>query len=69
MHFENNMFENILNIVMDVKLKTKDNMKAKMDIPLFCHRKNMELVYNRLRVVKPKANFVLDNNAQIFVYQ
>jgi hypothetical protein len=69
MHFENNMFEIILNTVMDVKLKTKDNMKAKMDIPLFRHRKNMELVYNRLRVVKPKVNFVLNKNAQIFVYQ
>jgi hypothetical protein len=30
MHIENNMFENIFDIVMDVKGKTKDNMKAKI---------------------------------------
>jgi len=40
------MFENIFNMVMDVKEKTKDNMKAIMDILLFCHCKNMELVYD-----------------------
>jgi hypothetical protein len=28
MHIEKNMFENIFNIVMDVKGKTKDNIKA-----------------------------------------
>jgi hypothetical protein len=48
---------------MDVKGKTKDNIKAGMDIALFCHCKNMELVYVGLWVAKPKANFVLDNNA------
>jgi hypothetical protein len=29
------MFENIFNIVMDMKVKTKENMKDKMDLPLF----------------------------------
>jgi hypothetical protein len=48
---------------MDVKGKTKDNIKAKMNISLFCHHKNIELVYNRSRVAKLKASFALKNNA------
>jgi hypothetical protein len=35
MHIEKNMFENIFNTVMDLKGKTKDNMKAIMDIFFF----------------------------------
>jgi len=58
-----NMFKNIFNKIMDVKGKTKDNMKARMDIHLFCHCKNMELVYDESRVANPKASFVLNKNA------
>ena len=43
MYIENNVFENIFNTVMDVKGKTKDNIKARMNITLFCYHKNMEL--------------------------
>jgi hypothetical protein len=50
-------------MVMDVKGKIKDNIKAKMDIPLFCHHKNIELIYDGSRVTKPKARFALDKNA------
>jgi hypothetical protein len=42
MHIEKNMFENIFNTVMDVKGKIKDNIKARIDIALICHRKNIE---------------------------
>jgi hypothetical protein len=63
------MFENIFNTVMDMKGKKKDNMEARMDIPLFCHYKNIELVYDELYVAKPNVNFTLDNNAQLIVYQ
>jgi len=41
MHIEKNVFKNIFNTVMDVKGKTKDNFKAKIDIALFCNYKNM----------------------------
>jgi hypothetical protein len=54
---------------MDVKRKTKDNIKAKINIYLFCHHKNMRLVYDGSQVTKPNANFALDNNAQLLVYQ
>jgi hypothetical protein len=69
MYIEKNMFENTFNTMMNVKGKTKDNIKARMNIPLLCHHKNMDLVYNGSRVTKPKANFSLDKNAQLLVYQ
>jgi hypothetical protein len=62
-HIEKNMFENIFNTVMDVKGKTKDNIKARLDIALFCNHKNMELVCDESRVAKPRASFVLEKNA------
>jgi hypothetical protein len=52
MHIEKNVFENIFNIVIDVKGKTKDNIKARLDVALFCNSKNMELVCDESRVAK-----------------
>jgi len=49
MHIEKNVFENIFNTIMDVKGKTKDNIKARLDTTLFCNRKNMELVFDGLQ--------------------
>jgi len=54
---------------MDVKGKTKDNIKARLDIALFCNRKNIELVCDESRVAKPRASFVLEKNAQLLVYK
>jgi hypothetical protein len=54
---------------MNMKGKTKDNIKSRMDIALFCHCKHIELVYVRSRVAKLKASFILDKNAQLLVYQ
>jgi len=69
MHIEKNEFENIFNTVMDVKGKTKDNIKARLDVALFCNRKNMELVRDGSRVAKLRASFVLEKNAQLLVYK
>jgi hypothetical protein len=69
MHIEKNEFENIFNTIMDMKGKTKDNIKDRMDIALFCHRKNMKLIYVALWVVKPKVSFTLDKKALLLVYQ
>ena len=57
------MFENIFNTVIDVKGKTKDNIKARLDVALFYNRKNMELVCDGSRGAKPGARFVLEKNA------
>jgi hypothetical protein len=69
MHIEKNVFKNIFNTVMDIKGKTKDNIKAKLDIALFCNRQNMKLVCDESRVAKPRASFVLEKNAQLLVYK
>jgi len=69
MHIEKNMFENIFNTVMDVTGKTKDTIKARLDVALFCNRQNIELVSDESRVAKPKASFVLEKNAQLLVYK
>jgi len=61
MHIEKNVFENIFNTVMDVKGKTKDNIKARLDVALFYNRKNIELVWDGSRVAKPRASvFLMD---------
>ena len=52
MHIEKNVFENIFNTIMDVKGKTEDNIKARLDIALFCNRKNIELVFYGSGVAK-----------------
>ena len=54
---------------MDVKGKIKDNIKARLDKALFCNRKNMELIYDESWVAKPRANFMLEKNAQLLVYK
>jgi hypothetical protein len=69
MHIKKNMFENIFNTVMDVKGKTKDNIKVRLDVALFCNRKNMKLVCHASQVAKPRASFVLEKNAQLLVYK
>jgi len=65
MYIEKSVFENIFNTVMDVKGKTKDNIKARLDVALFCNHKNMELVCDRSWVAKPRASFVLEKNTTI----
>jgi hypothetical protein len=62
MHIKKNVFENIFNTIMNVKGKTKDNITARLDVSLFCNRKNLELVYDESRVTKPRASFVLEKN-------
>jgi len=65
MHIEKNVFENIFNTVMDVKGKTKDHIKARLDVALFCN----ELVCDESRFAKPIASFMLEKNAQLLVYK
>jgi hypothetical protein len=69
MHIEKNVFENIFNTVMDVKGKTKDNIKARLDLTLLCNHKNMKLVCDGSQVAKPRASFVLEKNTQLLVYK
>ncbi|CAJ2639558.1 unnamed protein product [Trifolium pratense] len=60
MHVEKNVFENIFNIVMNVKGKTKDNDKARKDVGLYCRRNDLLLVEtSNGKVLKPRANYTL----------
>ena len=69
MHIEKNVFESIFNMFMDVKGKTKDNIKARLNIALLFNCKNIELVCEESRVTKPRASFILEKNAQLLVYK
>ena len=43
MHIEKNVFDNIFNTIMDVKDKTKDNVRSRKDLELYCSRTEMHL--------------------------
>ncbi|KAL0322233.1 UNVERIFIED_CONTAM: hypothetical protein Scaly_2519700 [Sesamum calycinum] len=43
MHIEKNVFDNILNTIMDIKGRTKDNMNACRDLKIMCNRPELEL--------------------------
>jgi hypothetical protein len=46
---------------MNVKReKKRDNIKARMNITLFCDRQNIKLLNDEVRVTKPKTTFFLD---------
>jgi len=70
MHIEKNVFDNVFNTVMDIKNKTKDNVKARIDLKEYCKRRELELhILPSGKVLKPKAKFVLSNEQRSFVYK
>ena len=61
MHVKKNVFDNIFNTVMDIKGKTKDNVKARMDLKEYCRRRELELQeHTNGKVYKPKAMFTFN---------
>ena len=70
MHIEKNVFDNVFNTVMDIKNKTKDNVKARIDLKEYCKRRELELhILPSGKVLKPKAKFALSNEQRSFVYK
>ena len=60
MHIEKNVFDNIFYTVIDVKGKTKDNIKARMDFKEVCHKSELELQnLSNGKVLKSKARYAL----------
>ena len=61
MHIEKNFSENIINTVMDVSGKTKDDIQARMDMSILCSRQELSLTTRGStdRLCKPKAKFAL----------
>jgi len=53
MHIKKNVFKNIFNMIMNVKGKIKDNLKARIDIALFCNRRNIKLFNDGVCIAKP----------------
>ncbi|XP_038713444.1 uncharacterized protein LOC120007316 [Tripterygium wilfordii] len=61
MHIEKNMFDNAFNTCIDVKGKTKDNAKARLDLSHYCKCRALELVeYDNGKSFQPKAQFCLN---------
>ncbi|WMV07895.1 hypothetical protein MTR67_001280 [Solanum verrucosum] len=58
MHIEKNYFDNLFNTVMDVTGKTKDNVKARLDLPEHCRRPELHLEESaNNKLLKPKASY------------
>ena len=54
-HIETNVFNNVLNSIMDVKGKTKDNATTRIDLDELCKHKELELVdRGSRRMIKPE---------------
>ena len=45
MHIKKMFFHNIFNTVMDINNKTKDNVKARLDLKEYCRRSELYLIY------------------------
>ena len=58
MHIEKNVFDNVMNTVMDVKGKTKDNLNARKDINLYCSRPEIAINDENSRLMR-KAVYTL----------
>lgn len=43
MHIEKNIFDNIMNTILNVKGKTKDNLKSILDLPDICARESLHV--------------------------
>ena len=68
MHIEKNFLNNIFNTMMNVSGKTKDNDKARMNLALYCRRKDLELKSGANgKLLKPKANYTLTPDQTKFV--
>lgn len=58
MHIENNYIDNLFNMVINVKGKTKDNSKAIMGLKKYCRKKESWLQeLPNGRILKPKFRF------------
>jgi len=70
MRIEKNFFDNFFNTMMDVKGKTKDNHKARMDVAELCGRGDLELVQLRNGMLgKPKANYAFTRKDVKSIYK
>ena len=70
MHIEKNFFDNVFNTVMNVKGKTKDNEKARLDVAELCLRGDLELVQlHNEKLAKTKANYTFSPKDAKSIYK
>lgn len=70
MHIEKNYFDNVFNTVMDVTSKTKDNVKARLDLPQYCTREELHLQKStNNKWVKPEANYTFTMEQKRKIYE
>lgn len=68
MHTERNVFMNVFDTVMDIKGKTKDTNKARLDLAELCRRSELELQdVGGGKYVKPKAKYALNKSERVAV--
>ncbi|KAL6586845.1 hypothetical protein OROMI_001833 [Orobanche minor] len=68
MHIEKNVFDNIVNTVMDFKA-TKDTPNGRLDLEVICKRENLNLNYVNGKPRKPVAPFVVSKDNKVRVLQ
>jgi hypothetical protein len=64
MHTKKNVAESVFNTVLNIAEKTKDNVKARLDVQNLCDRTRLHMEPpqgNRKNWVKPHANYCLDS--------
>lgn len=59
MHIEKNFFENLFHTIMG-SLKTKDNVKARKDVEIYCDRPELHILKVHNKDMKPKASYTLN---------
>jgi len=70
MHIENNFFDNVFNTVMDVKCKTKDNEKERLDVVELYLQGDLELVQlHNGKLAKPEANYTFSSKDAKSIYK
>ena len=69
MHIEKNFFDNIMNTILNIKGKTKDNMKSRLDLPLICSRDFLEVLPDGKMCLFPGYLYILTNCEDIEPYE
>ncbi|EOY08889.1 Integrase-like protein [Theobroma cacao] len=59
MHIEQTVFENLFNTLLDIKGKSKDNLKAILNLKTYCKQLDLDLVEHNGKFFQPKSAFTL----------
>ena len=58
MHIEKNIFDNVFYTILNIEGRTKDTVKARLDLEDMRIRKELHLIRQGDRLVKPLAYYV-----------